>query len=85
MLTTIFTLITNIFSEDIMKYLGYTEIVIGVGQIIGPVIGGFVYQYLNFDKTLYFFGFLNTFGVICCMISIPNDLNKTFSEDEESD
>jgi MFS family permease len=79
---TSYSVITNVFNNDLMKYIGYIEIVVGVGLGMGPVIGGLVYGSLKFDGTMYFFGLINTFGLLCCIYLMPNELNILISEEE---
>ena len=64
------------------KYIAYSEIFIGLGQLLGPLIGSSVYDTLQFDGTLYLFGGLNALGLIMCIIFIPAQLNKTISSEE---
>lgn len=40
---TCYSVITNMFSEDVMKYIAYIEIVVGLGLGIGPTLGSAVY------------------------------------------
>jgi hypothetical protein len=65
-----------------MKYIGYIEIVVGVGLGMGPVIGGLVYGSLRFDGTMYFFGLINTVGLLSCIYLMPSELNILISEEE---
>lgn len=64
------------------KYIAYSEICIGLGQLLGPLIGSSVYDTLQFDGTLYLFGGLNLLGLITCIVLIPGQLNKTISTEE---
>lgn len=63
-----------------MKYIGYIEIAIGIGLGLGPTVGSIVYSYLDYEGTMYFFGFINLLGVFFCWALIPDCLNKTISE-----
>jgi len=49
---------------------------------LGPVIGSLVYSTLDFAGTMYLFGGLNFFVLLCCVFLIPNELNVTVSEEE---
>jgi MFS family permease len=40
---TCYSIITNVFSDDIMKYITYIEITVGVGLGLGPSLGSAVY------------------------------------------
>jgi MFS family permease len=79
---TCYTVITSIFSDNVMKYISYIELVVGMGLALGPAIGSVVYGFLNYDGTMYFFGGLNTIAMLCCWFFIPNELNKTVSYEE---
>ena len=41
-----YSVVTQIFSDDIMRYIGYIEISVGVGLGMGPTIGSVVFKYL---------------------------------------
>ena len=64
------------------KYIAYSEIFIGLGQLLGPLIGSSVYDTLGFAGTLYLFGGLNSLGLIICFVFVPGQLNKTVSTEE---
>ena len=53
------------------RYIGYTEIVIGLGLFLGPILGGVIYEHFKFDNTMYFFGALNLLGMALCCVLIP--------------
>lgn len=36
---TCYTVITTVFSDNVMKYISYIEIVVGAGLAMGPAIG----------------------------------------------
>ena len=59
------------------RYIGYTEIVIGLGQILGPILGGVIYEHFKFDNTMYFFGALNLLGMALCCVFIPKQIDYT--------
>lgn len=67
---------TSVFSDNIMKYIGYIEIVVGLGLGLGPMVGAMVYPYLRYDGTMYFFGVLNLFAMVFCYVMIPSELNR---------
>lgn len=72
---TSYTVITQIFSDEVMKYISYIEIVVGVGLGLGPAIGSIVYAQVQYAWTMYFFGVLNLGGLISCVFLIPSKLN----------
>jgi MFS family permease len=63
---TAYAIITSVFSDNIIKYIGYVEIIAGVGLSIGPLLGGFIYKDLDYQGTMFFFGTLNLFVLILC-------------------
>jgi len=65
-----------------MKYIGYAEIAAGLGLGLGPAIGSFVFKYLEYEYTMYFFGALNFVGLISCYFLIPSVLNNRITEEE---
>lgn len=84
---TCYTLITQMYVEDIMNMIRYIEICVGLGLGLGPFLGSLVYSTLDYQGTIYLFGFLNLFGVILAFILIPNELNRGDDESkiEEED
>ena len=79
---TCYTVITSIFSDNVMKYISYIELVVGMGLALGPALGSVVYGFLQYSGTMYFFGALNTCAMLCCYFFIPSELNKTVSYEE---
>jgi hypothetical protein len=59
-----------------MKYIGYVEITAGLGLCVGPLLGGFLYNDLDYTGTLFFFGNVNLFVLFLCQYLIPNELNN---------
>jgi hypothetical protein len=59
------------FSEDVMKYIAYIEIVVGLGLGIGPTLGSAVYGTLQYANTMYFFGVINLIGMFACILMLP--------------
>jgi len=53
----------------------YIEICVGLGLGLGPFVGSLVYDSLNYQGTIYVFGFLNLFALILAFIMIPSELN----------
>jgi MFS family permease len=62
--------------EDKDRYIGYVEIALGVGDVIGPAIGGFCFGSFGFVGTFLVFGAMILTGIILSMIWIPSSLNK---------
>jgi|TARA_B110000305_G_C19177932_1_gene510566 hypothetical protein len=68
-----------------MRYIGYIEIAVGCGLGLGPTLGSVVYGMFSDNKyelTMYFFGALNTIGLIFCIVGIPSELNMSATEEE---
>jgi MFS family permease len=57
------------FEKD--KYIGYVEMALGVGDMIGPAIGGFVFDFTGFVGTFLAFGGMIFIGIVFCIIMIP--------------
>jgi MFS family permease len=38
-----YSIICNVFADDIMRHIAYVEIAVGLGLGIGPLVGGFLY------------------------------------------
>lgn len=58
------------------RYIGYVEMALGVGDMIGPAIGSLVYEYSGFAGTFVVFGVMILIGVIFSIIMIPDMLNQ---------
>lgn len=67
-----------------MKYIGYIEIVVGLGLGLGPMVGAMVYPYFDYAGTMYFFGFLNILAMVLCYKLMPEELNKSMTKKNES-
>ena len=80
---TCYNLVCNIYSDEILKYIGYIEIAVGLGLGLGPFLGSAVFSRLDYAGTMYFFGGVNVVGLVMCIIAIPSELNETVSVDEE--
>lgn len=74
---TSYTIITNVFSDNVMKYISYIEITVGMGLGLGPAIGSVFDTHFGYAWTMYMFGILNAFAMIVCIFFIPSQLNKT--------
>lgn len=77
-----YSIITSIYSSEMLKYIGYIEICVGVGLGMGPVIGSAVYGFLNYDGTMYFFALCDLIATFLCIFLIPGSLNTSMSDDE---
>ena len=55
---------TNEMNHDKDRYIGYVEMALGVGDMIGPAIGGVVYNFSGFSGTFGVFGVMIFIGII---------------------
>jgi MFS family permease len=65
------------FSDDREKYLGMAEAIAGVGLMIGPVIGSFLYSRLGYLGTFLTFSCILLIGCLCVSFALPNMLNES--------
>ena len=80
---TAYSIITSLFSHDIMTYIKYIEISVGLGLGVGPLAGDALYESTeSFALSMYCFGALNFVTLIICATMIPNELNATASDKE---
>lgn len=77
---TCYTLITQMYVEDIMNMIRYIEICVGLGLGLGPFLGSLIYNSLKYQGTIYVFGGLNLFALILTFVLIPSELNKSDEE-----
>ena len=78
---TAYAMITSVFKDNLMKYIGYVEITAGLGLSVGPLLGGLLFTDLDYTGTLFFFGGINFFVLLLCQYLIPNEMNNSDSED----
>ena len=75
---TIPSVIGNEFPHKTEIYMGYLEAAMGFGLTLGPVICSFVFTYLGYAGTYFFFaGFLLTFGLLTTCF-IPDRLDQQY-------
>jgi len=80
--TAIYSMTTIEFPEDREKYIGYVELSLGLGLMLGPVLGS-VFMALthgSFEITFYIFGGLIFAGGLFAFIALPNYLNQDDGE-----
>ena len=68
---------TMYFSDNREKYLGMAEASAGIGLMLGPVIGSFLYQYLDYMGTFFAFAGILFVNCILVMFVLPKSLNYT--------
>ena len=71
-----YTIITGLYSDDLLKYMSYIELSVGLGFGLGPFFGGVVSPYLHYEKTMYFFACMILGGMAVCYFLMPRQLNQ---------
>ena len=71
-------------SDDKDKYIGYIEMSLGIGDMVGPAIGGIIYDLAGYVGTFFSFGAMILLGMVYCIFKIPESLNDLASESSES-
>jgi MFS family permease len=79
---TAYSVVTSMFSDELMKHIGYVEIAVGVGMGMGPVIGSLFFSFLDYEGTMYAFGIVCFFATFMCIYMIPSDFNDVLGDDE---
>jgi MFS family permease len=80
--TAIYSMTTIEFPEDREKYIGYVELSLGLGLMLGPVLGSVFMSITDgdFEITFYIFGFLIASGGLFAFFALPNYLNRDNGE-----
>lgn len=63
-------------SREKDKYIGYVETTMGVGDTLGPGLGGLIYAYFGYVGTFMAFSAFIYIGIVCSLIMIPSSLNQ---------
>ena len=71
-----YSLVTIEFPDKREEYMGYCESAVGVGLMIGPVLGSFIFGLCGYEKTFYVFGTIIGIGLIVVFFLLPPRLNK---------
>jgi|APSaa5957512535_1039671.scaffolds.fasta_scaffold291129_1 MFS family permease len=79
---TCYGVICQLFTNDVMRYIGYIEIAVGFGNGIGPGLGGQIYPLLGYEYTMYVFGAFCLLGIFFGFALIPGELNQTATDEE---
>ena len=78
---------TTEMSFDRDTYIGYVEVSLGVGDMIGPALAGFAYEVYGFEGTFLVFACLILLGLIFSLLMIPTFFNERLcdidTEEEE--
>lgn len=78
-----YAILTYVFSDNREKYIGMAEAISGVGLMVGPVIGGFLYSAFGYFATFFIFGMVLLLNFIIALLITPDSLNKSIDEDSE--
>lgn len=73
---------TYVFSENRDKYIGISETASGIGLMVGPIFGGFLYSAFGYFNSFLIFGVLLVVNLIVTMIITPDYLNDNPEYDE---
>lgn len=82
--TACYAIITFVYADNREKYLGYAEAVTGIGLMLGPVIGGPLYEFLGYFGSFSVFGAMLLVSMTIALFITPSALNDSPEEEEES-
>ncbi len=71
---------TNEMSHEKELYIGYVEIALGIGDMIGPALSGVFYAMFGFIGTFIIFSSMIFLGTLFSIIWIPSSLNNLTSD-----
>jgi MFS family permease len=72
-----------VFSEDRELYIGRAEAIAGVGLMVGPVIGGFLFTAFDYFFTFFIFSLILAINLIVSIVITPSSLNQSVSSEEQ--
>ena len=72
-------------SDEKEIYIGYVEMALAIGDMIGPALSGFYYGYFGFSGTFYIFGGMIFLGTLLSIFWIPSLLNNQSKTTEKND
>jgi MFS family permease len=70
-------MITYVFADNRERYIGYAESVTGIGCMIGPVLGGFLYVGFGYFWTFFIFGGICLISLVVTLIITPTSINES--------
>jgi MFS family permease len=74
---------TNEMSDEKDLYIGYVEMALGIGDMIGPAMAGLFYELSGFAGTFAIFGGMIFVGMILSIVWIPSSLNDLSSTNKQ--
>ena len=78
---TSYSFITILYADEMLRLVALSELCIGVGLGLGPVLGSFLSSYLSYKHTMYGFGTLCALTGYLSFVLLPKALNSN-PEDE---
>jgi len=75
--TTALSLISTNFQDEKTKYISIMEAAGGLGLMVGPPMGGFLFGIFNYAWTFYLFSVLITVNLLLQIYYVPNCLNNS--------
>jgi MFS family permease len=77
----VYSVLTNTFSEQRERIIGFGETAAGLGLMLGPILGGLLnVAFGYFYCYIFLAGFLG-FAMLFTFFVLPNSLNQTSGED----
>jgi len=58
-------------SHDKEKYIGYIEMCMGTGEMVGPALGGLMYESCNYFGTFLLFSHVTLAGMVVSDYLVP--------------
>jgi MFS family permease len=74
-----------VFSENRDKYIGISETASGIGLMVGPIFGGFLYNAFGYFNSFLIFGILLVINLIVTIFITPSYLNKSTDSDNDQE
>jgi MFS family permease len=69
------TMIVSAFPNHKQEYMSYYVMTISLGMLIGPVVGAFVFEFLGYAGTFYFFSSSSILTAIIAQYYVPKSVN----------
>jgi MFS family permease len=70
-----YAIVTNKYPDKKQSYLGYCSAARGLGCMLGPLFGQWIYNILSFKWTFYISAGIITPLMILAIVLVPRDLN----------
>ncbi|CDW78446.1 major facilitator superfamily protein [Stylonychia lemnae] len=82
--TSCFAIITFVFQDDREKYIGMAESASGFGLMVGPIVGGLLYNSFGYFSTFFIFGIILAANLMIAYLFCPDYLNKSIDETDQT-